>query len=363
MSSRTQPFSWKEGLRYAGMVSLVLVFLLPAWRAPGAASEEGPVRVVTTLSTYAEIAKEIGGPYVEVHYLCHGDEDPHFVRPKPSYAVLVSKADLFVTTGLDLELWAPTVIDSSRNPRIREGQRGYVAVYDGVHMRELPVAADRSQGGVHIYGNPHIHTSPINGKVIATNIAIGLAKVDPAHKKTYKRNLDAFTAEVDRRLFGPELVRLVGGETLCKLAEAGNLIRFLREQQVGGRPLIEKLGGWMKEALPLRGKKIVTYHKNWVYFTDLFGIEVVAEIEPKPSIPPSPRDVERLIKKMEAEGVHVILAANYYDEHKIRNIAQRVGAVAVIVPVSVYGGPCAETYFDLIDCWIRRLIAAFGEGS
>jgi ABC-type Zn uptake system ZnuABC Zn-binding protein ZnuA len=317
--------------------------------------------VVTTLSTYAEIAREIGGNLIEAHYLCQGDEDPHFVRPKPSFSVLVSKADLFVTTGLDLELWAPTVIDSSRNPRIREGQKGYVAVYDGIHLLERPVTADRSQGGVHIYGNPHIYTSPLNGKVIATNIAIGLGKVDPVHKKAYKRGLDAFNNEVDRRLFGPELVGLVGAETLEKLAESGNLIRFLREQPYQGSPLIDRLGGWMKEALPLRGKKIVTYHKNWVYFTDLFGLDVVAEVEPKPSIPPSPRDVERLIQRMQAEGVRVILAANYYDENKVRNIAQRVGARAVIVPVSVYGAPGVDTYFDLLDCWIQGLKEAFTE--
>ncbi len=360
MSGRTIASLGKRRLQAATLTS-VLLLLSCVVVSPGLAGEEKPVDVVTTLSTYAEIAKEIGGDRVEAHYLCQGDEDPHFVRPKPSFSVLVSKADLFVTTGLDLELWAPTVIDSSRNPRIREGQKGYVAVYDGVHLLERPVTADRSQGGVHIYGNPHIHTSPLNGKVIATNIAIGLGKVDPAHKQEYKRNLDAFHNEIDSRLFGPELVGLVGSETLAKLAESGNLMRFLREQSYRGSPLIDRLGGWMKEALPLRGKKIVTYHKNWVYFTDLFGLDVIAEVEPKPSIPPSPRDVERLIQRMKAEGVRVILAANYYDENKVRTIARQVGARAVIVPVSVYGSPEVKTYCALLDCWIRGLKEAFEE--
>ena len=63
------------------------------------------LKVVTTLSTYADIAKKIGQDKVEVSYIVPGNQDAHFVRPKPSYAVLLNQADLFVSTGLDLELW------------------------------------------------------------------------------------------------------------------------------------------------------------------------------------------------------------------------------------------------------------------
>ena len=42
--------------------------------------------VVTTLSTYADIAEKIGQDKVEVHYIVPGNQDAHFVRPKPSYA-------------------------------------------------------------------------------------------------------------------------------------------------------------------------------------------------------------------------------------------------------------------------------------
>ena len=49
---------------------------------------------------------------------------------------------------------------------------------------------------MHIYGNPHIHTSPLNGKVIAENIIVGLKKVAPAAQlRSSKSNLGRFKAE------------------------------------------------------------------------------------------------------------------------------------------------------------------------
>jgi ABC-type Zn uptake system ZnuABC Zn-binding protein ZnuA len=156
---------------------------------------------------------------------------------------------------------------------------------------------------------------------------------------------------------------MVGGPTLCRLAENGRLIPFLQEHKLHGTPMIEKLGGWMKKAMVFRGKKIVTYHKNWVYFARLFGLDVVGEVEPKPAIPPSPKDVEELINTMNTLDVPVVLAANYFDETKIRRITDAVKATPVIVPLSTGGAPGVDTYFDLVDLWIDKLLDAFGEKS
>jgi len=319
------------------------------------------IKVVATLPDYASIAKEIGGERVTVNYICKGDQDPHFVLPKPSYAVMLSNADLFLTTGLDLELWAPTIIDKSMNPKIREGQIGYVAVHDGVKLLEVPNSPDRSAGGVHIYGNPHIQTSPINVKIIATNIAIGLKKVDPDHVGYYVARLKEFKNKIDNRLFGKELVSILGGDTLCRLAESGNLISFLSSKSYRGKKLIDYLGGWMKKGMSFRGKNIVTYHKNWAYFTELFGLNVLGEVEPKPAIPPSPKDIEKLVHLMKDHSIKVILAANYYDEDKVRMIASRVGAKAIIVPTSVYGVSEVKSCFDLFDLWVDKLVNAFNK--
>lgn len=317
------------------------------------------IKVVTTLPDYAYIAKYIGEDKVETIPIVAGDQDAHFVRPKPSYALLMKDADLFVTTGLDLELWVPSLMDMANNPKIRSGQSGYVAAYDGIRLLDKPSALTRSEGGLHIYGNPHINTSPLNMKVIADNIAIGLSKISPADESFFMDNSNKFKAEIDRHLFGDQLVKILGGKMLTKLAIAQNLIPFLQSHNYQGKKLIDYLGGWLKEGMVFRDAKIVTYHKGWIYFLRLFGLEEIGNVEPKPGIPPSPKHVEELVNKMRQSNVHVILSANYFDEEKVKRIAQKVGAVPVIVPYYVGGVPEATTVFDIYDFWVTHLRDAY----
>ncbi len=341
-----------------GVAALAVAGFLAA--GPGDARAEGRrIQVVTTLTDYAAVARAVGGDRVDVKAICEGDQDAHFVKPKPSFAIWVSRADLFVTTGLDLEMWAPSVLDKAANPRVMEGQEGYVSVSAGVRLLEIPEIKDRGQGGVHIYGNPHIHTNPLNMKIVARNLATGLSKVDAAHAADYRERARAFAAEIDRRMFGPDLLPLLGSDTLERLAESGNLVSFLSSRTVQGRPMLDLLGGWMKQALAFRGRSLVTYHKNWIYFARVFGVEVLGEVEPKPGIPPSPKHVEDLIRLMKERRVPVILAANYFDEDKVRHIAAAVGATPVIVPMSVAGVPGVDDYFALVDYWIRHLADGF----
>ncbi|MEJ2636607.1 MAG: metal ABC transporter substrate-binding protein [Calditrichia bacterium] len=340
---------------------IYFIILLPALVATLFAGDK--IMVVTTLTTYADIAREIGGDKVEVEAIVEGDQDAHFVKPKPSYAVLLSRADLFVETGLDLELWAPTLIDKSGNPGIRSGQAGYVAAADGVKMLEVPATMDRSEGDVHIYGNPHITTGPLNIKIIASNIAAGLSNVSPENAGFFRDRLKQYNEQIDTRLFGEPLVRILGSETLTQLAQSQQLMPFLESQTFQGQPLVNYLGGWLKEMLPLRGKRLVAYHKNWIYFATLFGLNIIGYVEPKPGIPPSPRHVEQLIQRIRQDNVKVILAANYFDERKVREIAEKIKGTAVVVPLSVDGVPEVRNYFQLMDYWTSHLLKAFQESE
>ena len=112
--------------------SSFLSVLLACAVAMSSALADDKLQVTTTLSGYAAIAEYLGGDKVEVQYIVPGYQDPHFVRPKPSLANLLTGAELFVSTGLDLELWAPSLIDLSRNSEIRSGQKRYVAASQGV---------------------------------------------------------------------------------------------------------------------------------------------------------------------------------------------------------------------------------------
>jgi len=317
------------------------------------------INVVTTLTTFGDIAKQIGGDKVDVSSIVKGNEDAHHVRPKPSFAVQLSKADLFVSTGLDLELWAPTLIDMSKNKNIRSGQSGYVSASSGIELLDKPTVSSRSEGGLHIYGNPHIYTSPLNYKNVAENIAIGLKKIDSKNSDYYQRNLETFINKIDEKLFGKKLVKLMGGKLLTKLAHNGKLITFLEKKEFKGEKLINSLDGWLKRSLKFRGSKIVNYHKNWVYFNDLLGLEPIEFVEPKPGIPPSPKHVEELIQNMKKNDVKVLIAASYFNKSKVEDICSIVGAKPVILPVHVNGNEKVTDVFKLFDFWISSLEKAF----
>jgi len=334
------------------IVVLILAFLTTTLYA------ETQLNVVTTLPDYAFFAKEIGGDRISVKSIVRGDQDAHFIRPKPSFATALRKADVFVATGLDLELWAQTVIDNSGNGKIRSGQAGYVSAATGMKLLEKPKTMSRAEGGVHIYGNPHLTCSPIQMKIAARNIATGLIKNDPEGKEIYLQNLKQLHNRIDECLFGKKLVEMLDADTLCTLAEQDKLIPFLQEQKFEGKPLVEYLGGWMGKMLPLRGTPIVTYHKNWIYFVKLFGLEEAGTVEPKPGIPPSPKHVTRLINLMKERDIGIILAANYFDEQKIKTVAARTNAEAVIVPIYTGGAKGTEDYFKLVDYWVDGLLKA-----
>jgi ABC-type Zn uptake system ZnuABC Zn-binding protein ZnuA len=350
----------KEKLKmysHRNLFFIIVSSLLGVVGTGGNAAHAKKLRVITTISSYAPIAAYIGGNKVEVSHIIKGYQDPHIVRPKPSLALELSKADVLVATGLDLEAWLPALMDASGNSKIMSGQPGYVAASSGLQIQEKPASLDRSEGDVHVFGNPHIHTSPLNGKIIAENITVGLSKVAPEDTAFFQANLKKFKEETDRRLFGEPLIRILGSKTLCALAEKGRLHTFLEEKKYQGKPLISLLGGWMKQGLPLRGEKVVTYHKNWGYFTNLMGIEVVGYMEPKPGIPPSPGHVIKLIEKIKRERIRLMLAANYFDSAKVKLTAEKAGATPVIMALSAGGEPGMNTFFDQFDIWIRKLVS------
>jgi len=173
----------------------------------------------------------IGGDKVSVSSIATGFQNPHFVDPKPSYIISLSNADMFVTVGLDLETgWSPQLLSSSRNTKIQKGAAGYVDASEGIGLQQVPTSANRAEGDIHIFGNPHYWLDPLNGKVIARNIANGLERVDPADKATFETNLQTFYKNID-----------------------------------------DKMKDWQAKMAPFKGAKIIAYHNEWVYFEKRFG--------------------------------------------------------------------------------------------
>src|ERR1041385_5531769 len=114
------------------------------------------LKVATSLTDLASVAQHVGGHHVTAQSLCRGDEDPHFVPAKPSLMKAIQHADVYVSTGLELDGgWLPLVLPGSRNPRIQPGTRGFVDASQGVDVLEKPSGTvSRAEGDIHPLGNP-----------------------------------------------------------------------------------------------------------------------------------------------------------------------------------------------------------------
>jgi len=130
---------------------------------------QAKLRVVTSLQDLASIAEAIGGDHVETVALARGYQDPHFVDAKPSFILKLSRADLLIVAGLELEIgYLPPLIDQSRNDKIHPGNAGYLDASIGCDILQKPTeVVTRAMGDVHPYGNPHYWTDPENGRVVA----------------------------------------------------------------------------------------------------------------------------------------------------------------------------------------------------
>jgi ABC-type Zn uptake system ZnuABC Zn-binding protein ZnuA len=335
--------------------SLLFAAALVAPSSPSAP----PLKVVTSLPTYGAIAREIVGDQATVTSIARGDEDPHFVQPKPSFVALLRDADLFVTTGLDLELWVPALLDRASNRKVQEGGPGYVPAYRGITLLEVPASVSRAAGDIHVDGNPHIHTDPLNAIIIARNILDGLRRVAPERAPAFAQREQDFERRILEATMGEELVGILTPATAFSLLRSGRLDRFLASQQYQGKPLADRLGGWLQQAQVLRGKEMACYHREWAYFSNRYRVACVATIEAKPGIPPTPRHVQEVIALMKQRKIPALFAANYFSRSQIDQVAARTGARAVIVPENTDGAPGVNTYFDLMNTWVKSLTAAF----
>lgn len=327
-----------------------------------ARAEEKKLNILTTTADLKSITQGIGRDYINVSSICEGYQDPHFAEAKPSFIVNARKADLFIKIGLELEVgYEPLIIEGARNPKIRPGQDGHLDVSEGLLIIDKPTGrVDRSMGDIHPYGNPHYWLDPYNVRLMAQNISARLGKIDPAHSAEYQANSAGFIRRIDEAMFGPDAVKAIGADKLWEQELAGKLDEFLTKTNsaIRNQQSAIKLGGWIAKTKPLKGMKIVVFHRSWNYFTNRFGLVISGEVEPKPGIPPGPGHLKDLIQKVKADNARVILMEPFYDRKSSDFVANQTNAKVVVAALSVNGQDEAKDYIALIDNLINRLAEA-----
>jgi len=300
------------------MKRLLLVLLTFVLLGASTARPADKMRVVATIPDLADMAKQVGGEFVDVTSLATGVEDIHAVPMKPSFAVVLNRADIVLLVGLEAEhAFLPALLEASRNPKIQRDQPGYVDCSVYVTPLEVPSRIDRSLGDQHPMGNPHINLDPVLGKRMVRAIADGLSRNDPEHASVFKQNAEAYNGKLDAAI-----------------------------------------AGWEKQAAPLKGKKLVSYHPDLLYFAERFGMVPFGTIELRPGIDPTPSHIADLVEQMRRSHVDLVVREKHYPAGLAETVAQQTGAKLVELPVMVGGVPEAKDYISFIDYNVRTMLRA-----
>lgn len=274
-----------------------------------------PIHVVTSIPDFAVLAEAIGGGDVHAESIIVGNRDVHAVELLPSFFVKIRRAQVYVKVGMDLDLWAQQLIDGSRNARL-------VVVDPSSRIQPLEVPTfkvDASYGDLHRYGNPHYWLDPGNTRPIVEAILEGLVQVAPERAEAMRANAEAY---------------------LSRFAEA------------------EKR--WAERLAPFRERKLVSFHRSWPYFAARYGLKFVAELEPKPGVPPTPTHMAAMQELLQSGQVAAILMESYFDDRVPQMLARTTGVPLIKVPVLVGAEAGVNDRLALFDVVVGRLAEALG---
>ncbi len=286
-------------------------------------AKEQPIPVVATLSTFADLMKTIGGARVNVSTIAPATFNPHFIEPKPSDVLKVKRAALLIHAGLDLELWRGPLLDAAGNTKLFPGQPGELDLSQGIALLEVPDhVVSRIEGDIHIYGNPHYWLNPENAKPMAQAIYDKLCALDPASEQDYHRNLQQFLAQLD-----------------------------------------QKISAWKAKLAPYHGRELVGYHNEWPYLMHFAGLRMGRFLEPKPGIPPTPKQVQFIEGYLRDQRIPAIVQATYFPRQTSDAVAKDTGAAVVLLCQNVKELPACSDYLSMLEYNVTQLVRVLEKGA
>ena len=292
---------------------ILFSLLLYAAAAPALAA----LNIFACEPEWGSLARELGGDKASVYVASTALQDPHRIEARPSLIARARSADLAVCTGAELEIgWMPLVQTQSGNAKIQAGQPGYFEAASVVPLLEKPDRVDRAMGDVHASGNPHIHLDPRNIARVAQVLGERMSALDPSGRNDYEARTRSF------------------------------LERWR-----------EATARWESKAAPLKGMPLVVYHKNMTYMIRWLGMREVANLEPKPGLPPSTGYLTELLARLQREPAKAIVRSAYNDPRPGEWLAERAKIPSIAVAFTVGGTPQAKDLFSLYDDTLERLLA------
>ncbi|KJV47700.1 iron ABC transporter substrate-binding protein [Pantoea sp. BL1] len=145
------------------------------------------LKVVTTFTVIADMAKNVAGDAAEVTSITKPGAEIHEYQPTPGDIRRAQGADLILVNGFNLELWFSRFYQRLKN--VPE-----VTVTEGIQPLGI------TEGPYNGKPNPHAWMSPDNALIYVDNIRKALQKYDPANADVYQANADRYKAQIQQTL-------------------------------------------------------------------------------------------------------------------------------------------------------------------
>lgn len=278
----------------------------------------GDINIFACEPEWAALAQEIGDKQIKTTIATNAQQDPHYIRAKPSLLAAMRKADLVICSGASLEAgWLPVLLQKAGRPQVQPGSIGYLEAATRVPVLEKPTNLDRSQGDVHPQGNPHVHLNPRNIAIVAVALHQRMQQLDPTNATYYDGQFQKFSSRWNDAVLQ-----------------------------------------WEKTAKPLRDLPVVVHHKSFVYLLDWLGMREVGTLESKPGIPPTTAHLEELLKTLSVSPAKMILRTPYDPKDASEWLAKKTGSKALVLPYTIDGDAQSVDLFGLFDRTINMLLEA-----
>ncbi|MBK0090199.1 metal ABC transporter substrate-binding protein [Erwinia sp. S59] len=145
------------------------------------------LKVVTTFTVIADMAKNVAGDAAEVTSITKPGAEIHEYQPTPGDIRRAQGADLILVNGFNLELWFSRFYQRLKN--VPE-----VTVTEGIQPLGI------IEGPYNGKPNPHAWMSPDNALIYVDNIRKALQKYDPANAAIYQANAERYKAQIQQTL-------------------------------------------------------------------------------------------------------------------------------------------------------------------
>jgi ABC-type Zn uptake system ZnuABC Zn-binding protein ZnuA len=302
----------------AGLLGLVMaaaaLAAAPAWCA---------LHVVATTTDLAALAAAVGGELVTVESIVPAGVDPEAFETRPADQGRLRRADLLVRAGLGYDYWLDALVAQTGEKRLMRGGEAYLDASTGIPLLEIRGQSVVNEGGhAHGVANPHYWLDPENAITITAGIAEALIRIAPGQRERFVANREGFLHQ----------------------------LRLRR-------------GVWERTLGPFAGTKLIAYHNSWPYFARRFRLDIIAFIEPKAGVAPSPSHLAHLIAEGRKVTVRAILHEPYEPEDASRFLAGKLGVPVIRLAISVGSLDGTSDYLALFDYNVATLAKALGARS